>query len=138
MLLSALPFRRRASLGVLLALVCIVAQLGAALHLGLVRHVRCAAHGELMHADAGHDHADPTTALDVSTTRAVVFDAGAAPEHEHDHCQALASRSVEPTAPAVLVAAPPVTVDPPAPVARPLVVVVALYRLAPKASPPVA
>ena len=146
-MLSSVPPRRRAPIGVLLALVCVLAQLGAALHLGLVRHVRCAAHGELMHADMhedSHAHGEATAtvlaAVEVAT-QTVVFDTGApgaTPEHTHDHCQALAGHSTEPTAPSVLVAAPPVTVAPPALVAQTPAVVVALYRLAPKASPPTA
>ena len=146
-MLSSVPPRRRAPLGVLLALVCVLAQLGAALHLGLVRHVRCAAHGELMHADMhedSHAHGEATAAVLAAVevaTQAVVFDTGApgaTPEHTHDQCQALAGHSTEPTAPSVLVAAPPVTVSPPALVAQTPAVVVALYRLAPKASPPTA
>jgi len=115
---------------------CLLGQLSSIAHNLFVQHATCAEHGELIHPQGGIDHspveagADATVAGEVAETR---------DSHEHDHClavahgrghvgldAAVAALTSAPAAPAIVsddTAAP-------GPVSR------ALYRLAPKNSPP--
>ena len=136
MLSPSSPPRRRAHSWALVALVCTLAQLLAFLHMGLVRHERCAAHGELMHATTDEACADAAPGCEDQGGVSVVFDRGGEAEHAHDHCQVVAERSATPARPCIAapvapIVAPPLALAPARP--RPIV---ALFRLAPKASPP--
>jgi hypothetical protein len=72
------------------ALACAVVELGASLHLVLVRHERCAVHGELVHARGDHAaHAVAGASSGVSVSDAGPF---AAADDEADHCAAAAER----------------------------------------------
>jgi hypothetical protein len=132
--------RRRASwLAVLVAPLCLIGQFSGIAHNLLVQHATCAEHGELVHT-AGLQQTD-------GVGSAVPADAavrGSAPgeaveEHGHDHCLAVAHGrghiGLQSAGAAVsLDATPPAlgsVTDGDA-----VAVSVALYRLAPKNSPP--
>jgi anthranilate/para-aminobenzoate synthase component II len=130
------PTRKRTNLVVIAAL-CLAMQAFALAHFGIVRHVRCAEHGEMVELDEAAVRVAASTpsesalpAMD-SSLRSV--------ESHHDHCVVAAERralcgtglAVITARPACLVAAP-----------LPRLIVVGptrpLYRLAPKISPPFA
>lgn len=129
------PARRRATRFVAIAAcVALCSQLFALAHLWLVPHTQCAEHGETIH---GESHGEPVVA-DPQEPR-LAFEAARSQgsnDDGHDHCQLLTDRRpwandrIE-TAP-VLVAAGGGEYH----VASRIVVVRALYRTAPKASPP--
>jgi hypothetical protein len=68
-------------------LLCLSAQFASALHMVLVEHVRCAEHGELVHADGEHD-ADHAGAdqRDVSSDGPTISSSSGDADHGHDHC----------------------------------------------------
>ncbi len=118
------------------AAVCLLSQVSGLLHMVLVPHVRCADHGELVHAgELSHagDGVEPERA-------AVAQQPAASVEHGHEHCGVLAHRRDER---GVLAAAAAVRAgvrggSEPAVlllVLRPSAV--ATYLVAPKNSPPV-
>lgn len=90
------PFRLLACFVLVLAA---SAQLGALVHLAVVPHVRCEAHGAIEHGDvehdahgahgaqAGHAHAD----VDESAARGSAVTGGES-EHGHELCETLAMR----------------------------------------------
>lgn len=116
---------------------CLIAQALALAHLFVVRHARCAEHGEVIHVAAAAD-------ASASGARQAPGSASAAPApgepgdpDGHDHCQWLSElRDHARRAPQIDLVPPPLDLEraalPPAPPdrARPL------YRLAPKISPP--
>ena len=118
------------------AVVCLLAQLAGVLHLLVVRHERCAEHGEVVHAG---DEASAHDAAVAGDARALAVRPAAddAEHDDHEHCQALSDRRAvgAPSAPAIagadLTAGDGTAVADAAP-ARAGV----LYRLAPKLSPP--
>lgn len=115
-------------------------QVLATVHLVLVRHVVCPEHGEVMHAGEAHaaDRADAGDAGgDDADARVRAARADADPADADDHCQLLTERrDVGPRSAATIdVALAPVAVERPAPLSLPARTR-ALYRLAPKISPP--
>lgn len=118
------------------ALVCLLGQLLGVLHMGLIEHRRCAAHGELV--EGGADELAAAVDTDPAVGQAAFVGHEQRGEHDHDHCQAPSERCAP--APAVTEAAPVelALAGGAAPVARPPVAIVGLFRLAPKASPPIA
>jgi hypothetical protein len=130
------PHRRRRALTLAwIAGVCLVVQVVATVHLVLVRHVVCPTHGDLAHAGGAHPQVDRAPGPD-STDR---IDAAATDDEvgADDHCQLLGERRDVPptTSPTPLVVLAPAEDDAVAPVALPAPAR-ALYRLAPKISPP--
>jgi hypothetical protein len=136
--------RQRSTIAI--AMLCLVAQLFAVAHLVLVRHARCAEHGEVTHAGlvegapAGAPGGTPDRVPATATPSEFdLLGANHLPAHasDDDHCEWLsetrdARHAATPTFTTVAVshAAPvPATVQARA-VTRPL------YRLAPKLSPP--
>ncbi|MEZ4401807.1 MAG: hypothetical protein R3B06_17395 [Kofleriaceae bacterium] len=121
----------------LVAVLCLVGQVVALFHLGLVRHVRCAAHGELVHADeVAVDDPVQATADQAPGDLAQLFNRSAAHGAEHEHCQLATDRTDVTVATALRVARPTATTEAVAVVRTAAVPVRALFRLAPKASPP--
>jgi len=104
------------------------------IHEAATRHVVCAAHGELMHADM------PTTRVaEVLQHGSVARDLPASESHGHEHCALASALRQSRIAPRASVIAAPVATTHPvtttlAPTAR--AVRIALYRTAPKTSPP--
>lgn len=135
--MAAVRRSRRSTRWVAIALVALAAQAVALFHDAWIRHARCAAHGEVIHADAdptsGHTpdaRRDPDGPAGVRTS-----DRDARHPADHDHCQPVVARrqaaaeTLASTAlPPLQVGAAPVVAPPPARAQR--------YRLAPKTSPP--
>jgi hypothetical protein len=115
----------------LVAMLVVIAQLAGFAHEAAVRHVRCAAHGELVEAtDAGATSifADSTAVHQAGDRRA---------DADHDHCTiATAIHAAAAVAPPAWTgaASPPAAMVADGSVAA--VASVARYRLAPKTSPP--
>jgi hypothetical protein len=118
----------------LTALAFVLASLLGVVHEATTIHVRCAEHGELIHRDA-------TLATTASADRdAVVRDLRAETKPSHEHCSLTSS-----TRDSRLVPRPPAIASAPVAISRfaiagPLVAVAragALYRTAPKTSPPI-
>jgi hypothetical protein len=134
-------YRQTPRLRLAIAGLCLVAQAFALVHLFAVPHVRCAEHGELLHAGEAERE------LATSQVRAESGELGSADSieatgleieaHEDDHCMALSERRDLRTHGAAQPAASPQALGELHHEFRaPLVVVRALYRLAPKISPP--
>lgn len=128
---------------VVLSAATLVAQLSALVHLGLVRHVICAEHGELIHADdVDHSPATPAQAVSPATTARTTSASGrheGSAYHGHEHCLMAAHRR-ERAVPSnngwfSFVSEPPPS-DTTESSAVPRPAPVAIYRLAPKSSPP--
>jgi hypothetical protein len=127
------------------ASLCLMAQVSALVHLFAVRHVRCAEHGEMVHVDrepreqaavAAREQA--TQGLEEALAQDVVRPTGLAIEaHQDDHCMALSERrdlrtyDVQP-----IVSTPQTLAELTYFYRAPAIVARALYRLAPKISPP--
>ncbi len=115
-------------------MLCLIAQLGALAHLLLVRHERCAEHGEVTHrveaAPAAHAvAASPSAILDAGDPRSA--------HEEGDHCQWLAEhRAAAPAVSSFAQLVPQVTRAECALPALAFAAPRSLYRLAPKLSPP--
>jgi hypothetical protein len=140
------PMRR--ALALLLAGVYALSLSGSLLHQILVEHVRCADHGDLVHAAPGDDHHGPWS-VDPTTTAAVGISGSTAAEHldahAHEHCAVAAFATMAAATSAVVVVASP---SPPPPVlaaqqqrsppdAHTPWADRERFRLAPKGSPPV-
>ncbi len=134
--------RRRSSTLRAFAGLCLLVQLVAMAHLVLVRHDLCPVHGEVMHGGealaveihAGDGESAGRSAVTVRAARPA--EAGSDAD---DHCQALTerrdvARPVAPCAHLDVAVADLAAPTPTAPSARAR----ALYRLAPKISPPAA
>lgn len=138
-------------LTVVAALLCLGAQLSPALHMLLVEHVRCAQHGEWVHAShdpavgedqaglrGGHSsHSELSAASEGGTSHLAELRPGAE-ERAHEHCLTCV---VEPSASLRSSMAEVTLLEPPLTTARPALGVLDLgssrrYMLAPKASPP--
>ncbi len=127
---------RSSSIGVVALFV--LAQASGFAHQFVVKHTVCAEHGELVHV-ADMAHPGETAAAQSTARRPSLASSNAAETHGHDHCLALVPRREK----AVLGAAQPTVAN--AGVGKPLRhdrptevrgTQVALYRLAPKNSPP--
>jgi hypothetical protein len=130
------PTRRRTSL-VAIAALCLAMQAFAVAHFGVVRHVRCAEHGEMVELD---ENVGRVAASTPSKSALPVMDSSQrSVESHHDHCVVAAERrALCSTDLAVITARPACLVVAP----QPQLIVVGptrpLYRLAPKISPPLA
>jgi hypothetical protein len=128
----AMTVRVRRSCVALVAMLVVVAQLAAFAHEAAVRHVRCAAHDELVEAtDAG--------ATSVFADGTAVHQAGGRrTDADHDHC-AIATAihaAVDATSHAAVVADVPPAAIPAIAGTDVAAHAVAAYRFAPKTSPP--
>ena len=128
----------------LVALCCLVGQLSGLAHMLLVQHVTCPEHGELVHSGAvAHtDVTDLAAVSDATPATGLVSSGDATAEepagHGHDHCLAaahgrghvgLGGAAAGALAPSPALAGLPTD-------AAPHLAHDALYRLAPKTSPP--
>ena len=126
--------------GAALALLTLASPLLVTFHEAAVRHVTCPEHGELVDAplQAPHAHARPSTGSPgLFAERDPAGPAG--PGEEHEHCAVnlhAQVRATEQSRKPFVVTTPEVVAPPPreGPGLRSL----AVYRLAPKASPPLA
>jgi hypothetical protein len=108
--------------------------LGAAFHSSHSPHVTCAEHGELL--DVGRSIDAATDAHDEQGWRASPATVAG---HEHEHCVLASfaqSFATGGAAPAALSTPVPVAADSLAPCDEPRASAVAVYRVAPKCSPP--
>jgi hypothetical protein len=126
---------RARALSALGAYLCLSAQLLGVVHVLLVRHSTCPGHGEVTHGVPSASHGNQPLAVTVDG-------AGPTVEHRDEHCLLFIARrrdlaGLAPEPAAALVPLPPVTaalvVD-----ATALVPTLAVLRLAPKTSPPLA
>ncbi len=119
-----------------IAVVCLVAQAFAMVHLMVVRHARCAAHDEVVHVSV--DRAQPAHVTPTPDATSIQGADGDLAEVDDAHCTWLSElRTTRVGHPPVLTAAPATTVDELGlPRDLPLAGPRALYRLAPKISPP--
>jgi hypothetical protein len=129
--------------GLLLAVVLVASQTSAWLHAAAVSHVTCLEHGESIHAGASSSGgAANDLRRDVRTTeergaRSLRADLAVAPGHEHCGSGALLRwRDLALTAPLALAPVPVFSPPLPRDSAGALVLAAAIYRLAPKTSPP--
>lgn len=125
------PRRLRSSVAV--AILCLLVQSLALVHLVVVKHVRCAEHGDVMHAGDGDPDVVPARGDSAGVRRAR---AGGDAE-SHDHCQSLVERRDIRTFQATEITTVCLDVhevDPAKP--APAIVAIAIYRVAPKVSPP--
>lgn len=138
---------KRRALALLLAGVYVLSLSGSLLHQILVDHVRCADHGDLVHAAPGaHDHQSFSVAP-VATAALAASDRATETHldgHAHEHCAVAAFASMAATTSAIVVVAAPSSPLPPpdAPVLSPPAPHTPWtdrerFRLAPKGSPPV-
>jgi hypothetical protein len=126
--------------GAVLALLTLVSPLLVTFHEAAVRHVTCPEHGELVDAplEAPHPHGHPSTGLPG------LFAEGdpsgpSGPGEEHEHCAVNLHgqlRATEQSRKPFVVTTPEVVTA--SPRERPRLRGLAVYRLAPKASPPLA
>jgi hypothetical protein len=134
--------RHRSPLTAALALLCLFAQVWSGVHAAAVPHERCAEHGEVVHAGEhgrGPEAFDAPLADELPGAAAAVADGEprAAAEDEHDHCCVVSTRRQADTVPEVAAASrPPVELTHGALSAGVIADARALYRVAPKASPP--
>lgn len=133
-------YRKTPRLRLAIAGLCLVAQAFALVHLFAVPHVRCAEHGELVHADEERrqqpERASRAEAVDPGAADSLEATALEIEAHEDDHCMALSERRDLRTQVAQQTAPPQVLGEVQHESRAPLFVVRALYRLAPKISPP--
>jgi hypothetical protein len=134
-----MTLRRRAETrrlgGLLLAAVLVASQTAAWLHAAAVAHVTCAEHGEAVHAVSRPAAARATAAV----TATVVAADPLATLSAHEHCASealLRWRALSIAPPAASVVLPPVGLAPRLPVGPPAASASAVYRTAPKTSPP--
>jgi hypothetical protein len=127
--------RARRSGGLLLAVVLVVSQASAWFHAVAIAHVACAEHGEAVHGRAP----SPSTARAVRSGETRAISSDAATVAGHDHCANAALlrwRDVALTAPAVSLALVPDVRSPGSSPTQQPPSDAAVYRLAPKNSPP--
>jgi hypothetical protein len=133
---------RNSGLALALASATLIAQISSIAHMALVRHAICPEHGELIHPDdlsgsaaAPKTLAKTTNPADLAIQATTQFPA----VHGHDHCLLASYRRQR-----IAMAAGTAAVARPFPAAvgnrrmadAPRPALVALYRLAPKNSPP--
>lgn len=142
---SIAPQLRLPRVRLAVASICLLAQAFALVHLFAVRHVRCAEHGDMVHVERGHGApvegrvsapADlreaPRSAHQVLRASGLAIEA-----HQDDHCMALSERRELRTHAAIaLVSMPALLGELTYEYREPALVARALYRLAPKISPP--
>jgi len=119
-----------------LAALFAVGQLAGFLHLVTVRHQRCAEHGEVVDVQARRSPS--VAARDDQRARLDAAEPGDR-DHRHEHCALAPQRRDEAALlpqQAPLAQPPPCLAQSPVPVETPPALGHALYRLAPKTSPP--
>jgi hypothetical protein len=127
--------RARRSGGLLLAVVLIVSQASAWFHAVAITHVACAEHGEAVHGRA--QSAANVRAVRPDDTRAVSAEPATAAGHDHcGNAALLRWRDVALTAPAAIAALVPDVRSTGSWPVRETAYASAVYRLAPKTSPP--
>ena len=114
------------------AALAIAAQLFTLIHVALVRHERCAEHGEVVHR--GHAEAD-SLALRAPVPVGNHVVESSHTEQSHDHCGVATERRHQSYGQPAQSTAPGVPDVQPSPLAL-LADTVAVYRRAPKTSPP--
>lgn len=132
------PITKILSLAWALTAFATVAQVASAAHLLLERHAFCAEHGELIHTDGRPAAAAPGAE---SAGAAVASDQAGPSARSHEHCSvALERRERSGLAAQRAEIAPPCTQSELSPACAfgPRLAVEALFRLAPKNSPPAA
>jgi hypothetical protein len=126
-------------LTVWVGLLCLSAQFASALHMLLVEHVRCAEHGELVHANGDKHEDHGSVSRDVSSSGPTIGVSSRHADHGHDHCLTCSERRK-------LALLPPMIPELRAPEDRFAVLApgwdapfpsLRIYSLAPKTSPPV-
>jgi hypothetical protein len=124
---------------VALAALCVVGQLSSVAHLVQVGHVTCAEHGELVHAEERAPEPAASNAASDAALPAVAPVSAPPPAHGHEHCLVAGLRRdfcvTQTSAPAAVAADERQVVAPEQAAAR--IAPIALFRLAPKNSPPV-
>ncbi len=136
---SAPSYRKTPRLRLAIAGLCLVAQAFALMHLFAVPHVRCAEHGELVHAGEETRQAEiaPGAELgDLGAADSLEATALELEAHADDHCMALSERRDLRIHLVAQLAAPPQVLGEVEYESRARRSAVALYRLAPKISPP--
>jgi hypothetical protein len=120
---------------VLLGILCVFSQLSSVVHWALVEHVRCAEHGDWVHADGEHGGADLATP---AAPQVSLVSSEAGDEHAHDHCQFLSERRELTLASVAFgtLQAPSSLAPPAGTLAAEASAPGAIYELAPKTSPP--
>ncbi len=121
--------------GALLAFLMLWASVGGIFHYSVVSHTRCADHGEIVHGDGAEEAAPPVRFSDGPNFLPEEPEQG---DHGHEHCvfkhvvrARIVSALTEQVAPHSPALAPPMCAS-----ERPITTL-ALFRLAPKHSPPV-
>ncbi|MAE70249.1 MAG: hypothetical protein CME06_07240 [Gemmatimonadetes bacterium] len=116
----------------MLALLMLWAGIGGSLHYSVVPHTRCADHGEIVHGEEAAPHAPRIAGL------GILPDEPRESDHEHEHCVfTQAERARIARALAEQRAAHPSALAPCADTHTRQFNTLALFRLAPKHSPPV-
>ncbi|HRC54743.1 MAG: hypothetical protein IPI49_03540 [Myxococcales bacterium] len=136
----ASPFRSRRFV-VAIAALCVAGQAFALVHLFALHHVRCAEHGDLLHIEGEGARRDLDLAAELARETAAAVSASGLPfaAHQGDHCTALTERRDLRSAVAVVRWDLPPLASQGQPCWRtPDRTSRALYRLAPKISPPAA
>jgi hypothetical protein len=125
-------------LGAWVGLLSIVAQLSSSFHLLLVEHVRCAEHGDWVHADGEHADGLATERSQSSAHELQLAASNGESGHEHDHCVVCAERRrLAPLPPGTSeLRAPDRAAEAPHPHVRVFSRTTRLYAMAPKTSPP--
>lgn len=134
------PLRRRARTAGIAGL-CVVAHLFALMHLAVVQHERCPEHGELVHAkDSDHATGRVTAAVapgaTATPTDAVLPAYAGSQDRDHDHCLSVTERRDRQEVRAQAATSMPLDRQPSLPDAAAPTIARALYRSAPKTSPP--
>lgn len=122
------------------AWVCLGTQLSALTHFLVVEHVRCAEHGDLIHAHEQHEvDADEEIAhLGAPPLQQCFTPSGEADDHDHDHCLISSERrepSVLASTPSILASTSTYTAILSQSFSE-LVLASRVYAFAPKTSPP--
>jgi len=141
-LIRARLHRISPGVGAALALLTLASPLLGTLHQAAVRHVTCPEHGELVDAplEAPHPHARPSTGSPaIFAERDPAGPSGAGEEHEHCAVSLMTRvRATEQPRKPFVVSTAEVVVAPSPDRGAPRLRSLAVYRLAPKASPPLA
>ncbi len=112
-------------------------QLAGVAHMALVRHVTCPEHGELLHAGDDETPSPPTPADGAAASFAALTEDSES-SHGHDHCAVAIQRRAETMPVSRVKVAHTVTrvTEAAKERAAPAMPLGAIYRLAPKSSPP--
>ena len=129
--------QRRSRTAVAAAVLCLLAQVFATVHLVVVRHEVCADHGEVVHAGGDHGDAPAGAAGTGDATIQARAAADAGHGDDDDHCRLLTERRAAGGGGSPSLHATPGVIEAKAAMPESLPArTSALYRLAPKISPP--